>query len=186
MLPDPGPGIRVPGDMTSLAGSGPDAPDGAPDFPPRLPAAPDLDFPPRPVADGTAPSLGRHPGLPARDSLGFAAAPVQADYVPPEAADVTAPPAPDFTVPSRAAGFLLSGATGPGVPGHDGNGHSGNGHSGNGPSARPAPEAETAPQPPADPSYIWDLAGHDVFPAADPAGSPASTGLDSRQGQDPD
>ena len=59
-------------------------------------ASPDPDFPPRPAPDGE-PGLGR----PNRQSLGFAAAPVPVDYAPPQA--------PDFTVPSRAAGLVLSG-----------------------------------------------------------------------------
>jgi hypothetical protein len=198
MMPDPGPGIRVPGDMTTLAGSSPDVP-AAGDFPPRS-TDPDPDFPPRPAANGSGADQNGHPALATQASLGFAAAPIQADYVPPET-DATVPPAPDFTVPSRAAGFVLSGAPGPSASGSSasgsrasgsiasGSGASGHGASGYGdtvPAGRPAPEPDAVPGPPADPSYIWDLAGHDVFPTADAAGSPASAGRDSAAGQDPD
>ena len=60
------------------------------------------------------------------------------DYAPPQA--------PDFTVPSRAAGLVLSADTSAAAP------------------ARPA--GPQAPASAADPSYIWDLAATDVFPAA--------------------
>jgi len=107
--------------------------------------SPDPDFPPRPpVGDGPGPDFPGpdFPGLPnltARQNLDFAAAPVPADYAPPEA--------PDFTVPSRAAGLVLSAETDPNAP------------------ARPARPTGRA-GPAADPSYIWDLAATDVFPAA--------------------
>ena len=134
---DLGPGIRVPGDMADLAAGPPDAILPAP-F--GISASPDPDFPPRPAPDGEHGPA--RPDLPARHSLGFAAAPVPVDYAPPQA--------PDFTVPSRAAGLVLSAdtisntATTP---------------------ARPEPPA-TGPVS-ADPGYIWDLAATDVFPAAD-------------------
>jgi hypothetical protein len=179
MMPDPGPGIRLPGDMTSLAGSSPDGP-AAGDFPRST--APDPDFPPRPAADRAGPGQDGHP---TQASLGFAAAPIQADYVPPET-DATVPSAPDFTVPSRAAGFVLSGAPGPSASGSGAAGSGARGHGGTVPALRPAPEADTVPGPAADPTYIWDLAGHDVFPTAAPAGSPASAGRDSSEGQDPE
>jgi subtilisin family serine protease len=148
--PDPGPGIRVPGDMTDLPAVPPDA---------MLPApfefgtSPDPDFPPRPRArqgddfPDVPPSAVQ---LPTRQSLGFAAAPVPVDYAPPQA--------PDFTVPSRAAGLVLSaGSTGAGTAGAAG--------------TEPAPAAPAesrAPRPKAaDPSYIWNLSGTDVFPTAE-------------------
>jgi hypothetical protein len=139
MPPDPGPGIRVPGDMASLTAVAPDA---LPPAPFDFTTSPDPDFPPRPAADGdgeapTIPGFPRHPDLRGRPSLGFAAAPVPVDYVPPQA--------PDFTVPSRAAGLVLF-ADNPPVP------------------ARPA--SPQAPASAADPGYIWDLAATDVFPAA--------------------
>src|SRR6185437_14586086 len=89
--PDPGPGIRVPGDMTDLPAVPPDA---------MLPApfefgtSPDPDFPPRPRArqGDDFPDIPTRVQLPSRQSLGFAAAPVPVDYAPPQA--------PDFTVPS--------------------------------------------------------------------------------------
>ena len=115
--PEPGRGIRLPGDMAAPA-------DAATAPPP--PAVFDLTTPPAdfdlstpafgltPPAFGAAPpapdsAVARAEVLPARQDLGFAAAPVPADYA--------------------------------------------------------APPAEGGPGP-ADPSYIWDLAATDVFPAA--------------------
>ncbi len=135
--PDPGPGIRVPGDMAALPAV---APDSLPPAPFDFTTSPDPDFPPRPaVSDDTIPGFPRYPDLPTRQSLGFAAAPVPVDYAPPQA--------PDFTVPSRAAGLVLSAETDPNAP------------------VRPArPAGRQAPT--TDLSYIWDLAATDVFPAA--------------------
>ena len=104
--PDPGLGIRVPGDMAALTAVAPDSPPPAPfDFT----TSPDPDFPPRPAV-GADPGAGfpGHRNLPARQDLDFAAAPVPADYAPPQA--------PDFTVPSRAAGLVLSAETDPNAP----------------------------------------------------------------------
>ncbi len=138
--PDPGPGIRVPGDMAALPTV---APDSLPPAPFDFAASPDPDFPPRPaVGDDSGltaiPGFPGRPDLPARQSLGFAAAPVPVDYAPPQALD--------FTVPSRAAGLVLSADTSAAAP------------------ARPAGPPALASA--ADPSYIWDLAATDVFPAA--------------------
>jgi hypothetical protein len=141
--PDPGPGIRVPGDMADLPATSPDA---------MLPApfgvsAPDPDFPPRPAPNGE-----HGPDLPTRRSLGFAAAPVPVDYAPPQA--------PDFTVPSRAAGLILSADT---VPNSAARAES--------PAAGPVSAGHVT----ADPGYIWNLAATDVFPAAaDPDPGPAT------------
>jgi len=139
--PDPGPGIRVPGDMADLPAVPPDA---------MLPApfdqntSPDPDFPPRPPPDGHyVPDRAGPPELPTRRSLGFAAAPVPVDHAPPQA--------PDFTVPSRAAGLVLSGESRPTAS--------------SGPPA-PSRPADPPPSGAGDPSYIWDLAATDVFPAA--------------------
>jgi len=135
--PDPGPGIRVPGDMAALPTV---APDSRPAAPFDFTTSPDPDFPPRPaVGDDTDPGFLGGPNLPARQNLDFAAAPVPADYAPPQA--------PDFTVPSRAAGLVLSAEINPNAPT---------------PPARPAGRPAQA----TDPSYIWDLAATDVFPAA--------------------
>ena len=138
--PDPGPGIRVPGDMAALPAVAPDA---RPPTPYEFTTSPDPDFPPRPAvsADSDAPTIPGfpgHPDLASRNDLGLAAAPVPVDY---------APQAPDFTVPSRAAGLVLSGEINP-----------------NAPAPRPRPTGAQAQA--ADPSYIWDLAATDVFPAA--------------------
>jgi hypothetical protein len=155
--PDPGPGIRVPGDMAALHAVAPDS---------MLPAPFDVttsldpDFPPRPaVSDDSVPDFPGRQGLSARQSLGFAAAPIPADYAPPQA--------PDFTVPSRAAGLVLAADTVPVNPAAQAAAPS--------PPASPtlsAPEAGV-PRGIADPSYIWDLAATDVFPAAVNPGPPA-------------
>ena len=150
--PDPGPGIRVPGDVPAVP------PGGMLPSPFDVSASPDPDFPPRPAPDGE-PGLGR----PTRQSLGFAAAPVPVDYAPPQA--------PDFTVPSRAAGLVLSGDTAPSGAG--------------GPSAAvaaPGP-APVSGGPAEDPSFIWDLAATDVFPAAgDPGAQTAAPGAVPQDG----
>ncbi len=148
--PDPGPSIRVPGDMPALPAR---APDSMPPF--DFTTSPDPDFPPRPAV-GDHPGLAAftdfpdfpgRPNLPARPSLGFAAAPVPVDYAPPQA--------PDFTVPSRAAGLVLSADTNPATPGNPAT-----------PANPLAARTEPGSGPGADPGYIWDLAATDVFPAA--------------------
>jgi hypothetical protein len=190
--PDPGPGIRVPGDMADLPALPPDA---------MLPApfefgtSPDPDFPPRPRAregddfPDVPPSRAQ---LPTRQSLGFAAAPVPLDYAPPQV--------PDFTVPSRAAGLVLStgltgagstgagstgaGSTGAGSMGADSDGAGTAGAAGTG--VVPAAPAESrAPGVKADPSFIWNLSGTDVFPAAgrpDEPEAPGAAPLDDEPG----
>ena len=141
--PDPGPGIRVPGDMAALPAV---ASDSLPPAPFDFAASPDPDFPPR-AAVSDDPGLaaiaafpGRH-DLPARQDLGLAAAPVPVDYAPPQA--------PDFTVPSRAAGLVLAGDTNAVNEARP---------------TRPARPEDSAAA--ASPGYIWDLAATDVFPAA--------------------
>ena len=147
--PDPGPGIRVPADVPAMPAV---APGGMLPSPFDVNASPDPDFPPRPAPDGE-PGLGR----PTRQSLGFAAAPVPVDYAPPQA--------PDFTVPSRAAGLVLSGDTAPSAA-----------------SAAPGP-APVRAGPAEDPSFIWDLAATDVFPAAsDPGPQTAAPGAAEQDG----
>jgi len=156
--PDPGPGIRVPGDMAAMPAVASDS---------MLPApfdvttSPDPDFPPRPaVSDDTDPDIAL-PDLLTRQGLGFAAAPVPVDFAPPQA--------PDFTVPSRAAGFVLSGGTGQQASGTAG-----------APAPGTALAAGLGPAPGeqggADPSYIWDLAATDVFPVAADPGTPEAPG----------
>jgi len=116
-------------------------------------ASPDPDFPPRPG--------DRSPAPPTPESLGFAAAPVPVDYAPPRA--------PDFTVPSRAGGVVLSADTAPKNPKIPDASASPNAPAG--PAGASAP-ARPGPGPAADPSYIWDLAATDVFPAAADPGPP--------------
>ena len=136
LAPGPGPGIRLPGDMADLPAVPPGAMLPAP-F--DISAPPDPDFPPRPAPDGEHGPV--RPDLPTRQSLGFAAAPVQVDHAPPQA--------PDFTVPSRAAGLVLSAN---GVP--------------KAPRSPARAESPAAGHVTAEPGYIWDLAATDVFPAA--------------------
>ena len=136
--PEPGPGIRVPGDMAvpQAAFGEPPAPDplagldtptppagfamipALSDFGPP-PAAPDWATPPA-TADPAPPPAAE---VPAREDLGFAAAPVADDYV-----------APFPTEPAAEDG------------------------------------------PAADPSFIWDLAATDVFPAATGGDPPTEPG----------
>jgi hypothetical protein len=155
--PDPGPGIRVPADVPAMPAV---PPGGMLPSPFDVSASPDPDFPPRPAPDGE-PGLGR----PTRQSLGFAAAPVPVDYAPPLA--------PDFTVPSRAAGLVLSGDTAPSAASAAGD-----------PSAAVAPgPAPVSGGPAEDPSFIWDLAATDVFPAAgDPGAQTAAPGAVPQDG----
>ena len=154
----PGPGIRVPGDMPAMPAV---PPGGMLPAPFDVNASPDPDFPPRPAPDGEP-----GPGRPTRQSLGFAAAPVPVDYAPPQA--------PDFTVPSRAAGLVLSGDTAPSAAGGP--------SAACGPSAAPGP-APVSAGPAEDPSYIWDLAATDVFPAAsDPGPQTAAPGAAEQDG----
>ncbi len=146
--PDPGPGIRVPGDMTAMPVLPPDAMLPAP-F--DVSASLDPDFPPRPATNE------RGAALPTRQSLGFAAAPVPVDYAPPQA--------PDFTVPSRAAGLVLSADTAPGASPAAGGQAA--------PASRtPASRTPVSAGPAENPGYIWDLAATDVFPAAADPGPP--------------
>ncbi|HEX5289430.1 MAG TPA: S8 family serine peptidase, partial [Streptosporangiaceae bacterium] len=146
--PDPGPGIRVPGDMSAMPTV---PPGGMLPAPFDVNASPDPDFPPRP-GPADEPGLGR----PTRQSLGFAAAPVPADYAPPQA--------PDFTVPSRAAGLVLSGDTAPSA------GSTASAAGGSSGAAAPDEPDPVSAGPVEDPSFIWDLAATDVFPAADDPG----------------
>jgi serine protease len=146
LMPDPGPGIRVPGDMADLPAAPPGAMLPAP-FDISAPADPD--FPPRPAPNGEHGPA--RPDLPTRQSLGFAAAPVPVDHAPPQA--------PDFTVPSRAAGLLLSADGAPGTA--------------KTPRSPARTESPAAGHVTAEPGYIWDLAATDVFPAAGDPGAQA-------------
>jgi len=122
-------------------------------------ASPDPDFPPRPAADGSSgPGRAGPPELPTWQSLDFAAAPVPVDYAPPKA--------PDFTVPSPAAGLVLSAESRPPAR------------------SEPPGPASAPPRRAADPSYIWDLAATDVFPAAAvPGPAPEAPGAVPEDGE---
>ena len=126
---EPGRGIRVPGDMAV-----PSSPSPSVSFDLTTPpadfdlSAPALSLTPPAEAAPPAPEDAGPPTEPTRQSLGFAAAPVPADYA--------APP------------------------------------------AEPGPETAVA----ADPSYIWDLAATDVFPAATEAAVPQDEAPEADQG----
>jgi hypothetical protein len=157
-LPQPGQGIRVPGDMAAQPGATTD---------PSPPVSFDLSTPPADF-DLSTPSFGLT--LPAFDQApppadapprAFDAAPPPAEAEPPTA-EVT-PPATQEAAPRAeawptraslgfaAAPVLADYAT---------------------PPAEPAPEGDPGSAPAAGPSYIWDLAATDVFPAATDAGVP--------------
>jgi Subtilase family len=160
--PDPGPGIRVPGDMADLPTAPPDAMLPAP-F--EFGASPDPDFPPRPLAregDDFPDVPPTRIQLPTRQSLGFAAAPVPLDYAPPQA--------PDFTVPSRAAGLVLSAGTA--------------GAAGTGTVPAAPAESRTAGAKSAEPGFIWNLSSTDVFPTAAHPDGPEAPGA-APQDDDP-
>ena len=146
--PEPGPGIRVPGDMAvpQAAFGEPPAPDplaglDTPTPPAGFAMIPALsDFGPPPTApDWATPPTAADPGpppaaeVPAREDLGFAAAPVADDYV-----------APFPTEPAAEDG------------------------------------------PAADPSFIWDLAATDVFPAATGGDPPTESGPPTETAGGPD
>jgi hypothetical protein len=117
--PEPGRGIRVPGDM---------APGVAED--PASPVSFDLTTPPAGF-DLSTPAFGLTPPSFEAPPPAFGAAPAAADATPPGSGILPAP------LPTRQRlGFA----------------------------AAPVPADHVAP--PADPSYIWDLAATDVFPAA--------------------
>ena len=152
--PELSPSIRLPGDMTDPA-----------DPPAAMPPMPDLsspvtfDFGSPPGGFGTpsAPRLRRplrtptsaRPGLPisaCRPRHGLHVPPAHPDLTtPPDGLDF--PPGPELTAP----------VAGPELPTQESLGFA----------AAPVPTDYAAP--PADPTYIWDLAATDVFPvAADP------------------
>ena len=138
--PEPGRGIRVPGDM---------APGVAED--PAPPVSFDLTTPPAGF-DLSTPAFGLTPPSFEAPPPAFGAAPPAADATPPGSGMLPAP------LPTRQRlGFA----------------------------AAPVPADHVAP--PADPSYIWDLAATDVFPAAAGAqdgvgaAAPQDDGADERE-----
>jgi hypothetical protein len=155
-LPDPGRGIRLPGDMAASPGAAAD---------PSAPVSFDLTTPPADF-DLSTPAFGLTP--PSFD------APPPVLGAPPPVFDAAPPPSGALS-----SGALSSGAPGPDVaaapaaalptrrPGF---------------SAAPVPADYAAPPAPggpaptraADPSYIWDLAATDVFPPASPSGADAT------------
>ena len=102
------------------------------------------------------------PELPTRQSVDFAAAPVPTDYP-------YLPPGDD------AAGSVLAGS------GLAGSGPAGSGPAGSGPAGSgPAGSGPAGSGPAADPSFIWNLAATDVFPAATPGSGPPPLQADTR------
>jgi hypothetical protein len=190
--PEPGPGIRVPGDMTGLAAARPETAPPTFDFS-STPAAPD--FPPprdfdfdfggprpagaRPAADlSPRPAIGESsgpatiPNFTTKESVDFAAAPTPVDYAPP--APPAPPAAPAKPAPPAAPGPPAAPAglgTPPGrlgTPGGLGRASGGlsSGPAGFGSGSTPATRLSSA----------WDLASTDVFPAAIDADSPQAAG----------
>jgi subtilase family protein len=160
-LPDPGRGIRVPGDMAAPPGPAADSPPpvsfdlttppadfdlSTPAFgltPPSFDAPPPVLGAPPPVFDAALPSF-----LPSSGALS-SGAPW------PEAPEPDAAAAPAAALPTRPRpGFSAAPV----------------------PADYAAPPAEGAPAPTRDanPSYIWDLAATDVFPPASPTGTDAT------------
>jgi hypothetical protein len=165
--PEPGRGIRVPGDMA--------APGATAD--PSLPVSFDLTTPPADF-DLTTPAFGLTPPA-------FDVAPLAAEAAPP-AGDV-APPAGDVATPAAEAAPPQAEAAPPAAPDAEPRTEAPPTRASLGFAAAPvaedyaAPPAELAldgdpgPARAADPSYIWDLAATDVFPAAtDGAGAPSA------------
>jgi hypothetical protein len=183
--PEPGPGIRVPGDMALPAASageplGPhprDAltppagfavPPPLPDFGPPL-SAPDFGSP------SPGPSFGPAPPPAGPAVPDFAAAPGTPDFGSnPAVPDFSSHPvAPDFSSPPGAPD--LSPAATVELPAREHLGFAA------APVAddyvAPFPAGPTAADGPApDPSFIWDLAATDVFPAATGGDPPTETG----------
>jgi Subtilase family len=168
----PRPGIRVPGDMAvPTTGTGEPAPPSGlytPTPPEGFPAIPlPPDFAPVPPADfGPTPLLPDFgPGTRASD---FAPVPPAADFGP-------APLLPDFGPGTRASDFGPPQASA--FPAREHLGFAAAPVAADYPAAFPDEQAdEGAPAAAADPSYIWDLAATDVFPAATGGGGPAETG----------
>jgi Subtilase family len=154
-LPKPGPRIRVPGDMAAPQDAAANAPV-LPDFDLSTPPA-DFDVS-APVFGLAPPAFGapRGPDLPAPPAADLPE-PAGRDLPAPPGADAPAPTGPDL--PTRQS---LDFAAAP-VPADYAAP----------PSARAGPHGHPAAVPPADPSYIWDLAATDVFPAA-PGPGPAT------------
>jgi hypothetical protein len=154
--PDPGPGIRVPGDMTGLLATseytppsfGPESqpPGFGPESTPpgfgfiASPPAPDLISPPTATIGGFT-----------QQSVDFAAAPVPLDYAPPAGPTDFGPPAgpTDFASPAGPAHFA-------------------------------APAGPAGSGPTAGFSSLWDLAATDVFPAVS---EPDPTEPDAGEGE---
>jgi subtilisin family serine protease len=147
-LPDPGRGIRLPGDMAAPPGAAAD---------PAPPPSFDLTTPPADF-DLSTPAFGLTPPSFDGPPPVFNGAPTLSDAAPPvfDAAPPVFGPdaaeAPAGTLPTRQrTGFSAAPV----------------------PADYAAPPAEGNPKPAraADPSYIWDLAATDVFPPADATGA---------------
>jgi hypothetical protein len=156
--PEPGRGIRVPGDMA--------APPGAITDPPP-PVSFDLTTPPADF-DLSTPAFGLTP--PAFDAAPTAeAAPPAAEMAPP-AADVALPAAETSSAAAEAPAAEDAAPRAEALPVRASLGFA----------AAPVPadyaappaEGDLGPVRAADPSYIWDLAATDVFPAATDAAVP--------------
>jgi Subtilase family len=145
--PVPGSGIRVPRDMVA-PGESPVPPDEEGAAPGFDLATPPADF------DLSSPAFGLTPA-----AFGFAAPPEPAETAGQDPG-LTAPPPDSLT--REDLGF----AAAP-VPSDYATA----------PDAEPVPEDDSGSAGPADPSYIWNLAATDVFPAAAPAQPTGTAGV---------
>jgi hypothetical protein len=187
-LPEPGRGIRLPGDMAAPYDAATD---------PSPPVSFDLTTPPVGF-DLSTPAFGLTP--PAFDEArpgfdeappGFNGAPPGFDEAPP--AFNGAPPASDSAPPRSDATTVTAAEV---LPTRQGPARQGPARQGLGFAAAPvpadyaaapaelAPNGDREPTQAADPSYIWDLAATDVFPAAPKDATGAAVPEDGGAGAD--
>ena len=168
--PEPGPGIRVPGDMAV-----PSAAAGEPPAPYPLAG---LDTPTPPAGFAMTPPLSDFGPPPAAPDCGpppaasdFGPPPAAPDFGPPPAAfDLGPPPATEFPAQEN-LGFAAAPVADDYVAPFP---------------AEPAAEEDPAPGPAADPSFIWDLAATDVFPAVTGGDPPTESGPPTETADGPD
>src|SRR5579859_1726562 len=166
--PELGPGIRVPGDMAVPPAAISQPP------PPHPPAGQDTPTPPAGFA--MTPPLSDF-GPPT--DPGFTLPPVTPDFGPPTDPGFRLPPVtPDFGPPTAAEFPAQENLAFAAAPVADD-------YVAPFPAGPTAEDAGPAPGPPADPSFIWDLAATDVFPAVtgDP---PTETGPPAETADGPD
>jgi len=147
--PEPGSGIRVPRDMVA-PGESPVPPADESSAPGFDLATPPADF------DLSTPAFGLTPA-----AFGFAAP--QAPGTPAGGDPGLAAPPPPESLTQEDLGFAAAPVSSDYATA---------------PAAEPAQEGDSGSAVSADPSYIWDLAATDVFPAADPAHPAEASDID--------